>query len=183
MDAKQKIELPRHVSIDFYDDYMHIKKRWRGISTIFLTIFSLIWLYGVTLFTIDIFSHEPEAMNMLIGLFLAVMSWFIFYSTLSNWVNSTDVFVSKNVVEIKFGPVFWPGNKRFELDDVKQFYVKTRITSSAKSRQVSYQLRFIEKNDNDMVLIEGSAIKEYLLFVEQEIEKHLGIKDVKISEE
>lgn len=183
MEAKQEIELPRYVRVDYYDDYMRISKRWRGMSTIFLTLFLVIWLYVTILIAVEVFGEGRTTVLMAVLLLFFVVACSIFYSTAANWVNRTNVFVSQNAIEIKRAPMPWPGNKRVEINEIEQFYVKTRITGSRDKRQVNYELHFIEKNKNDVMLLTGFGSKPGLLFVEQEIEKYLGIVDVKLLQE
>lgn len=180
--VKDNIELPKYVSVDFYDEYMHISKRWRGISTIFMTLALLVWLYVTTLIGVEVFSDDRTPVIMVVFLLFFPMACSLLYSTAANWLNKTSVFVSKNAMEIKIGPVPWPGNKRVENNDIEQFYVKTRITGAHDNRQVNYELRFVEKNKNDVLLLETTVSKGYLLYVEQEIEKYLGIEDMLMPE-
>lgn len=175
--------LPNRVSVDFYDEYMHISRRWWGLSTVFLLVFMGFWVFIVSFVFENAFSGSPKGISILFSIIFGLASCSLVYSTTANLLNKTDIFVSQQRMEIKISPIPWRGNKKVLMDDIEQFYVKTRVTGPRNKRRTVHELRYIERNGVDYKLLEGFGSKQNLQFVERQIEKYLGIKDQRLAQE
>ena len=92
--------------------------------------------------------------------------------------------MSKEAIEIKHEPLPWLGNKRIETENIKQLFVKQRLGPKRNgSRSVSYHVMGLTDNDIEFKLITGFEFNQQALYIEQEIEKYLGMENVQVSSE
>jgi hypothetical protein len=79
---------------------------------------------------------------------------------------------------IKHGPIPAWGNKNLNAGELKQLYSRERVSYSKKGRpDHSYEMHAETKSGKDIKLLAGLENKEQVLYIEQEIERFLKIKD------
>jgi hypothetical protein len=185
-DELVELVLPKKFTLDLYDDYMHITLSWFGKKTFVATLIAVFYIGSSLVF---FFSESTTITGS--PLMIKLSPWIstilgagILYYTLTTWLNKTHIFVSQNAIEIKNKPLPSFGNKRLETKNIKQLYSKKEISSSTSNSRtsVSYHLHVISFDEDDMTLlkVENSA---QALFLEQEIEKYLGIEDLRVRGE
>ena len=119
----------------------------------------------------------------LFGLIPTVIGLFLLYSVVAGFTNSTTVKASETALAIHHGPLPWKGNKTIPRASVSQVYCK-EITRPSKRGPVSiYNIETLGENGIRDTLVKNLTDPEQALFVEQQIEKHLGIKDTYVQGE
>jgi len=195
-DEEEAIDLglPKGIRIYFYDDYIQITRKWplwRGLSNIVLSLFApiIFWFVMSGENSIRLESEVPSwALAIAVGL-IGVSLLGVFYSGLVKVVNKINIFASKEKFEIKHEPLPWFGNKKLDVSNIKQLYSKELIThstssSSGSSRvRVSYELHVITEDEQDVILLSDLENSNQALYLEQKIEKYLGIKNKKVRGE
>ena len=99
------------------------------------------------------------------------------YGTLAGFLNSTEIRVGRGNLSLKHGPVPWKGNKDIPAYAVKQLYCKEKITSSKNGQHTKYTVEAILEGDKRDTLLKDLEEAEQALFIEQQLEEHLGVKD------
>ena len=181
-----ELVLPKKFTLDLYDDYMHITLSWFGKKTFVATLIAVFYIGSslVLFFSENTTITGSPLMIKLAPWISSIIGVGILYYTLTTWLNKTHIFVSQKAIEINHKPLPWFGNKRLETKNIKQLYSKREISSSTSNNRtsVSYHLHVISFDEDDMTLlkVENSA---QALFLEQEIEKYLGIENLKVRGE
>ena len=176
MSDSMDIGLPDKMDINHYDDYMHITRKWFGWSIIFMTVFAVVW----NAFLFGFFINVPSEAGLAAKLFPLIhvtVGIGISYYAVAGWLNKTNIYVSQHALEIQHKPLPWFGNKRLLVKDIKQLYSKEKISHSKNGTSVSYEVRVATNSGKDTKLLSGLETSEQALFIEQEIEKYLGIKN------
>ncbi len=178
--------LPKKFTLNLYENYMHITLSWFGKKTFVATLIAVFHIG----FSLVFFISESTTMTgspLMIKLapwISTILGLGILYYALTTWLNKTHIFVSQNAIEVKHKPLPWFGNKRLETKNIKQLYSKEVLSTSTSSSRstISYHLHVISSDEDDMTLmnVENS---EQALFLEQEIEKYLGIENLKVRGE
>lgn len=171
-------DLPRQLSVDYYDDYMHVCYKWRSRGMIGMTIFTVIFVIIVgTMYreNFDAFNRKL-ALIAFIAVFIAGAAFIVYY-TIAHWFNKTDIFVNKGQMEVKIGPFPWYGNIKLQTNNITQFYNKRIVKGSREKRRVSFQVRYILANQTDKKLISGLPTRAQAEYIERKIEQYLGIKN------
>jgi hypothetical protein len=161
-----------------------ITRRWFGWQTVFLTGFAILW---------DGFLFFWYSLVFLGKGVPSVMFWFpllhviagvvITYLALAGWLNRTRVTINFEKITVISGPLPFFNNRVVDSSAIKQLYSKERITRSRNGTNCTYAVHAILSDQKNIKLADGLESSEQALFVEQEIEKYLGIKDVPVKGE
>lgn len=178
--------LPDKMSIDYYDEYIHIQKKWFGTGTVILTVFMGFWFSGfVFLFILagDEIFESIAAVTYILPVAFITISGLVFYTLAAYWLNKTDIFVSHDLMEVKIGPVPWRGNLRRETTSIRQFYIRKIVIKNKNGTSITYDVRFKDIDDSDHLLLRRLETYEGALFMERQIEKYLGINNIEVDGE
>jgi hypothetical protein len=100
------------------------------------------------------------------------------YATLASFVNSTHITATREWLSVRHGPLPLKDGLRLASADIRQLYC---VEKPGKSP--SYEVRVLMEDGRRRQLIGPRASLDQVLFVEQEIERHLGIRDMVIANE
>ena len=163
-------------------DRLTLTLPWFSPKTIALAFFAVFWngflvvWYAIGLSSLA--SGETSAIIMLLFPFLHVMAGFyVGYAAITGFLNSTTVTVTRRGVEVRHGPLPWPGNKTLHTHDIEQLYVSPRQMSSNNSTQIVYDVTAIGPDNLEVVLVKGVENDNAAIFLERRIETWLGIED------
>lgn len=180
---RANVAMPKSVTVEDFGGELVITHRWRNIvAVIFLVIFSVIW-NGVT-WTFFVSMLDEDGMGFF-ALFLSlfvVVGLFVGYFTLAVMLNSTEIRVSSRRLTVKHGPLPVPGSVDIPSDQIDQVWVEEKISTSRgsdghTSTSVHYPVFARMTDGTKKVLIRYGHDSDLSLFLEQEIEEHLGIED------
>jgi len=180
-----ELNLPKKFTLNFYPDHMHITLSWFGAKTVGATLMA-IFLSGAAYMFLSsgsVTSTGSPLMIKLLPWIYTISGLGFLYYTLTTWLNKTHIFVSQNAIEIKDKPLPCFSNKRIETKNIKQLYSKEVLSNSTSgNRRSSYELHILSFGEDDMRLLNVET-SEQALFIEQEIEKYLGIENLKVRGE
>lgn len=177
------IPLPRYFEINFYDDYMQISRTWFSLvkfifMLIFVLIFNGVWVSNGFL---EILMGDRDLLLKLFSLTFIIIGVGLVYLSVATYFNKTQIFVSRVTIEIKHCPIPWFGNKKVETNNLKQLFVKEIYRGSSNdNRRYTYDVCGLTKSDESFKLVTGFETSNQALYIEQEIEKYLGIENVDV---
>lgn len=171
-------DLPRQLSVDYYDNYMHVCYTWRSRGTIGLTLFTVIFMIIVGTMYVENFDsfNRKFALIAFIAVFIAGAAFIVYY-TIAHWFNKTDIFVNKGQIEVNIGPFPWYGNIKLQTNNITQFYNKRRVKGPREKQRISYEVRYILVNQTDKKLISGIPKRKQAAYIENKIERYLGMEN------
>lgn len=181
----KNITLPKGFELNYFDEYMQITRVWHGVQTYFLLLFALIF-NGVWIGSgfVEILFSERELLTKLSSLVFVFLGLGLLYFTIATWLNKTQIYVSKNSIEVKHQPVPWRGSKKIKADTIEQFFVeKKHVGSSNGNPRYTYNVLGLTSENMQVKLIAGLEFRDHARFIEKTIEDYLGIEDVKIEGE
>ena len=168
--------LPVNLDMQYHDDYIEITRRWLSWGT---TIKAVVFI-GAGYLLLNNFvipNHDGALVKNPLFLFFIVLSIGAIYAALAGLLNTSSIVVSKDTLDIRHKPLPWPGNKKINIEDVKQLYTKEKISrDSDKTATITYQVYIVTRNGEDIKLVSGLEKSEQATFIEREIEQFLGIK-------
>ena len=172
-----EVGLPDKMHIDRTYDSLTITRKWFGFDTILITAFAIIW---------NIFIISFDSLPLLHA-FAGVC---ISYIALTRWLNKTTIKISKHRIEIKHSPLPWFNNKKLNALDIKQVYGKKKLSrntlasnTNSTISSVSYEVHIITHRGQDTKILCDLSTSEQALYIEQEIEKYLNIKNQPVQGE
>ena len=175
--------IPGNVSVDNHGTGLTLKYRWFSPKFIFLVFFCVFWDGFLIFWYTKALSTNAPMMVILFPLIHVSVGIGLTYYTLAGFLNSTIVDVTRNGITIYHTPLPWIGNKTIPVIDVVQLYREEIVSQSNNSLRIKYQLSAVSRENKKITVIGGIETAEVALFLEQEIEQWLGIKDVKVAGE
>ncbi|MBO1255749.1 hypothetical protein J3L16_08640 [Alteromonas sp. 5E99-2] len=182
MKEQMDLGLPDKIDIHHFADHIHISRKWFGASTLFLIVFAAFW--DIFLFSFySNMSTESDIFTKLFPLIHVAVGIGITYFAIASCFNKSNIFVSKQTLEINHKPFPWVGNKTLKSYELKQLYTKEKISTSNNSTRVTYEVHAIMNKGKNTKLLSGLESSEQALYIEQEIEKYLQIQDIRVKGE
>lgn len=105
------------------------------------------------------------------------------YYVLCGFVNRTVIDVSGRELRIQSGPLPWRGNSTTLPSQIAQLYREEIAHHGKNGTTYTYQLAAALKDGKKLKLVSGLHEADQALFLEQEIERHLGIRDQPVAGE
>jgi hypothetical protein len=163
-------------------DQLILTLRWFTPKTLFIAFFALFWNgFLVVWYTMGLAGLASGETGMIIMLLFPVLhviaGAYLAYTAITGFVNATTVTVSRRGVDVRHGPLPWPGNKTLSTEDIAQLYVSPRQVSSKNSTQTVYDVTAVGPDNLEVVLVKGIENDNAALFMERRIETWLGIED------
>ncbi|MFP4356402.1 MAG: hypothetical protein ACLFUJ_14890 [Phycisphaerae bacterium] len=178
---RRQVPLPKGMEMFDRGNELQIVRSWKSIAVLFLIPFAAFWC-GFLLFWYSsaIGSGAPIVFVLFPLIHVAVgvgLVYFIFACLL----NKTVLRVTPNHLEVKHTPLPWPGGKTLNSVDIEQLFCRRRIRHSDNSTSQTYEVLAVTVGGQEKIL-SGLTEAEQGVFVEQQIEKYLGITDRRIGD-
>jgi hypothetical protein len=176
--------LPERVTIARDAGILTITYRWLSWKYVFFAFFCIFWdgfllsWYGTALKK----GWDPANPAVWFPLLHVAIGIGLTYSTIAGFLNTTRVVVQSGEIAIRHGPLPWLGNRRLGAQGIRQLYREERLPQSNKS-SASYHLNAITGDNRKITLIRSVPSADVALYLEQEIEKALGIDDRRVAGE
>jgi hypothetical protein len=179
---RMEISMPKNFSVGYEQGGLVITRRWFSPQIVGLLFFCIFWDgFMIVWYTIAITQKVwPMAafgsLHALVGLALT-------YSVVLGFVNRTVMTVSPGSLKIRHLPLPAPGSQDIPSAEITQLYTKENTLHSENGTSRSYEVRIKTHQNKDKVLISGLTDRDDALYIEQQVERYLGIMDVAVSGE
>lgn len=159
-----------------------LKSHSRG-ALFFLTVFAIFWNGGIGIAAISAWASGSLASLSFMSLHLLVGIGLIYYLA-TVYLNYIDVIINNSYIEISHRPIKNPfiRGKKIESSEIDQIYVSKYVSSTTNGKpNYAYGLYAIMKTNKKKVSLIKGMNRETQLYLEQEIERYLRIKDRPVS--
>ena len=154
-----------------------LTRRWFSWVVVILIPFCLVWNgFLLTWYRIATSTNAPTAALWFPILHVGV-GVFMLYYTLALLVNRTRVSVERGELVITHGPLPWFGYRRVPGVLIDQLYCKAHVIHGKNGPRTDYQLWMVNTQGKHEKLHAHSLSAEQAIYLEQQIEKALGIPD------
>lgn len=117
-------------------------------------------------------------------LILIACSFIVIYYSLAKLLNSTNIRVTHQEIDVNHGPIPFSRNLILKKENVTQLYVtQHRIGDRNYLYATTYQINVILSNKDVITLVKGLSSAEQGRFIENKIEDFLGITDIHVEGE
>ncbi|MBF0569537.1 MAG: hypothetical protein HQL18_02035 [Candidatus Omnitrophica bacterium] len=179
---RPQIEKPKQYELINDADGFAIVRRWLGCSVVPLLFFCVFWNGFMAVWFTVAFTHKQYAMAAF-GSIHAAVGLGMLYGVLAMFLNKTTIRITYDSVTVRHAPLPWMGQKTISRAEVKQFYSQEDISQTKNGTSRSYAVRLLTSNEKVVDLVTGLAGRDEALFIEQQVEKFLGIRDENVSGE
>ena len=164
---------------------LEIQVSWRDTLNSFLVFFAIFWNIIVLPFAILAILSGNLLMLLGLSIHLFVGIGLIYYIVTAIF-NTTFITADSRHLRIEHRPLripFYPNND-FPVMDIDQIYVDKYVKSTTNGKpDYAYSVEAILKNKNHVRLVKGLQYPDQALYIEQEVERFLEIKDRPVDEE
>ena len=185
---RPKAALPQRFQVDEDGPVTRITWRWFNPVHIFMAFFCVIWdgflifWYGMAL-SKGASGEEVPLVAILFPLGHLAAGVFITYFTLAGFLNRTRVEVSRDQLTIHHGPLPWPGNKDLPGRQLTQLFGEEITRRSKNGVTVTYDLVAVNRENRKVKLLTGLTERDQVLYLEQTLERRMGIEDAPVEGE
>ncbi|MEW6208245.1 MAG: hypothetical protein AB1631_07750 [Acidobacteriota bacterium] len=177
MGKKIELGLPDKLELYHRGSAMEIVRKWFGWQIVFMTAFAIFW-DGFLFIWYSKVGDSAEPMSMYFPLLHVAVGIGLTYYVVAGWLNRTHILVSRGKIAVRHAPLPWVGNTELEVSNLKQLYAKEKRSRSDNGTSTTYEVHAIAHNGRTIKLVRGLETREQALYIEQEIEKYLGIEDI-----
>ena len=179
---RSPVPMPKGISVEDSGKQLTISRKWFGPAVIFIILFTLFWNgFMLVWYTIAV-SQQEWLMAVFGSLHLAVGLGLLYYSP-AGIFNTTTIDVIKDGFEIKHGPIPYPGHLLMLSESIQQLYCREKVNQGKNGTTCTYELHALTRDGKDERILKGLSQREQVLFLEQEIEKYIGITDTPVPGE
>lgn len=172
------IPLPRGMTLRRHLGTLEITRRWFGGTAVML---SLILMVMSTVQMLEALGRiHIENYDGLGRVFLPLATLGLAYVVAAFWLNTTFIVVGPDRITVRHQPLPWLfGEEDLTITDIRQLFARKDDGNDS----TDYQVRVITRDRGTVVLLYLLKNAEQARFIEQEIERHLGIEDEAVPEE
>lgn len=176
--ARPEVPLPQRITLeDAHGGGIVIRRRWFQASFVFFAVFCAIWFgFLAVWYTVTLGSGAPIVFSLFPLVHVAV-GLGLGYFTLAGFLNTTTIDVRDETVAVRHGPIPWRGVPALPSSRITQLYCKERIHRGKNGTTTSYEVWAALDEGQPKKLVSGLNEPEQALFIEQRIERALGLAD------
>jgi len=175
---------PERLKVEDLGNELIISYRWFTVATLALLFFCIFW-DGFMIVWYTIALTQQIWLMAAFGLLHLAVGVGLTYFVIGSFLNSTIVRASKDELSVTSGPVPFGGNRTLAATEVDQLYCTETLNvprSNGYGMQnrrsaIQYALVAVLKDGSEVKLIGDFQTPIEALFVEQALERHLGILD------
>ena len=182
MVEKIDIGLPDKLGLAHHGSHIEITRKWFRWQIVVATSFAIFW-DGLLFTWYSSIGENTDPMAIYFPLLHVAIGLGITYYALAGWVNQTRIIVGLGKLAVRHEPLPWLGNIELDTMNLKQLHTKEHITRGKNGPYVTYEVHATTHNSKNIKLVSGLDTSEQALYIEQEIEKYLGIKDIPVKGE
>ena len=179
----QEILRPEGVELTYFQDELDIsvEQPWGTFEQIFMSFFPF-FLIMITSAFVEGISPSPIAKAGLITIWLAsIIGYFAYFFIRKK--HKIYFHIDDQYLSIERRPKKFIKDKKFAIQDIDQVYIKSIVSSSGAKGAGIFMIVNDAKGQKKVELIKKVSSRTKAKFIEQEIEKYLGIKDRRVPDE
>jgi len=184
-DQREEIMMPAGIEVLKLVNELEIMVRWRKSSKNFLIFFCLFWNSIVAVVTLA-FAFSGSLFSFLILTPFWLVGILLIYQSIGYLLNTTYITVDRNRIAIEHKPINFlvQRDAYYHAKDVKQLFVQRYSVGSSNGQPVyAFALHLRLNNGKDIKLLKNLHSAEYAKYIEQEVERFLGLSDQKMEGE
>jgi hypothetical protein len=170
---------PENFSVEKYTDSLTITWQWKNSLARLYFIFGAVWM-GISFVIFFLAGMGPVILFLV---FMWAIGLWIFYYALAQKYNSTKITATVEGLEIKIGPIPFPGNIKVSREEISQFYfVKTKRNGN-KGLYTVYTFKVKKPDGQSEVLIVDLAEPARGMFIQEQLRKFYRLEGISVAGE
>jgi hypothetical protein len=173
------VPLPSSLKVEEGALGLSIQRRWFSWVVIFLIPFCIAWNSFLVFWFTGVLSSGSDVPWIMVVFPLAHVAAGVglTYLTLATLFNSTRISAESGLIRIRHGPVPWRGNLDLDASSLDQLYCKEKVIRGKNGVSYTYEVWAVTRDGKSRRLLGTSLDQDQALYIEQRLERALGIKD------
>jgi hypothetical protein len=177
------VPLPAGLSVEERGRDLTIVRRWFSWTYLLMLFFCVVWNGFLVFWYGMAFATDAPLAFKLFPLLHVAVGVFLTYATLAGFVNRTTLRIERDHLTVRHGPLPWRGNLDVSTLSLSQLFCTEKISQGRNGTTVRYGVEAMLKDGRHLKVAPGLNVREQALFIEQAVEKHLGIQDRPVRSE
>jgi len=178
-----QVPIPEHIAMQQLPEGLLLTYRWFAPTFVGVALFTIVW-FSFLIFWYSLAAGQDAPLWMMLYPALHVLIGVGFaYVALAGIFNTTYILAGKGMLTIRHAPFPWFGSRVLRAAEIAQLYSRERVIRTRNGAMLKYQLNAITSNDKTFELLSNLVTPAQVRFLEQTIEKYLGIKVVPVEGE
>lgn len=181
------VALPQGFELSTRDGHLRITRRWFNLPELVLIPFAVAWnAFLVGWYATALGNDMPGGMNIIMLVFPVVhvaVGVGVAYRAVANLVNRTTLLVTPAALAVRHLPLPWWPAPSVPVGEVEQLYCTRNVRHGKNGTSVTFELRAVTREHASLLLIGGLPDLDHALWMEQEIERHLDLRDRPVAGE
>ena len=176
------VDTPKGMEFRVTAEGFELVRKWFSKKVLGLLVFCIFW-DGFMAVWFGIAIHEKQWMMAAFGTIHALVGLGLSYTLVCGFINHTHIQVSFRSINIAHRPLPWPGNKSVSVGEIKQLFSKRKVHRNKNGTSYTYEVRYMDHRGKENKLLTGLETANQALYIEQELEDTLRIKDKPVEGE
>ncbi len=177
------VPLPPQFQVHERGRDLTIIHRWFTWAYPVLGVFCVFWMGFLAFWYAIALQPGTPLMMKLLPLVHVAVGVGLCYVTVAGFLNRTVISIDRDHVTVRHGPLPWPGNVDVPGTALEQLFCTGKTVRQQRRMQTIYHVDAVLKDGRQLGLVRGLGAREQALFIEQAIERHLGIADRRVRSE
>lgn len=182
--GKMPVQMPAGFDVRQRGDGVVVTRRWFSLKYVVLVLFCLFWDgFLFHWYSRGIGSGAP-LIFLLFPLIHVAVGVALTYTTIAGFVNKTDIALTGGRLSVRHYPLWWPGAKTIAATSIAQLYCEEREHRTRRGNTtLTYSVHAILHGGSRIPIITDMEQPNHAAFIEQELERALGIQDRPVAGE
>lgn len=177
------VPLPAAIQLDARGGELVLTRAWRSPKFYFMAFFCVLWDgFLVFWYTMTLSTDAPLLFALVPVLHVGAGVW-LTYFTLCGFVNQTRIVARSDVLTVRHQPLPWPGARTLATAELSQLFTVEREHRGKNSTSHTYEVHARSSRDTDVKLLAGLPEVDQALYIEQQLEAFLGLRDEPVAGE
>jgi hypothetical protein len=164
--------------------HLRIARRWFSWQYVVLLVFCIIWDGCVVFwYKVSLTASGVPLLAVVIPLVHVAVGLGLTYTVVAGFLNRTVISVSPERLTVRHGPLPWFGNRDLPSREIEQLYCERRVTETDDGQVVRFELAASLHDGRKVRLLKGLDAANQAQYIEQEVERWLGIVDQPVDGE
>ena len=169
--------MPQGFSTSGDEQHFKVRWSWRSGSSVLMLGFAVIWVLMV------VQQFRMVGLDLFRGLFLLI-GFGMLYRALASVINSTTITADEKWLTVRHSPLPWFPAPKIDASSIEQLFVSEGFTKTKKGKRIPFYYLNAVLRDNSLKRLSNKLSNiESALYLEQEFEKALHIRDRSVAGE
>lgn len=174
---RTEVPLPPGLTVEERGGVISITRRWFSAIVFFLIPFCIAWDAFLVFWYSMAFSGGAPWIMIVFPIAHVAVGIGLTYYVLATLLNRTVIFAGQGQLRIGHGPLPWRGGVDIAESDIKQLFCKMKASQGKNGSSVTYEVWAVMREGATRKLLNTGQSDDQALFIEQKLERVLGIKD------